>query len=208
MKNIGAIIKEARMRKKLSLSRLEKEIKIKKNFLQAIEKNEWASLPDFPVLAGFVKNISRVLSLDEEKTLAVLRRDYPPKVLAINPKPDISDNFVWSPKLTFLVGIIVVVMLVLGYLAFQYFHFISPPTLTVSEPKENQIVSQNNLVVSGKTDTDATVSVNNQPTIVDADGKFTTTIEINDKTTEIDIKAISRSRKETVVKVKIKPEIK
>src|SRR4030042_4994615 len=187
MKTIGLIIKEARARRKFSLSKLEKEIKIKKNFLQAIEKEEWGKLPDFAVVAGFVKNISKALNLDEEKSVAVLRRDYPPKVLAVNPKPDISDSFVWSPKLTFLVGIIVVIMLVLGYLAFQYFRFISPPSLAVTEPKQNQVVSEKLLVVSAKTDTDATVKVNNQPAIVDADGKFATTIEINDKTTEIEV---------------------
>ncbi len=208
MKTIGLIIKEARARRKFSLSKLEKEIKIKKNFLQAIEKEEWGKLPDFAVVAGFVKNISKALNLDEEKSVAVLRRDYPPKVLAVNPKPDISDKFIWSPKLTFLVGIIVVVMLVLGYLAFQYFRFISPPSLAVTEPKENQVVSEKLLVVSGKTDTDATVKVNNQPAIVDADGKFTTTIEINEKTMEIEVKSLSRSRKESVVRVKIKPEVK
>lgn len=208
MKTIGLIIKEARARRKFSLSKLEKEIKIKKNFLQAIEKEEWGKLPDFAVVAGFVKNISKALNLDEEKSVAVLRRDYPPKVLAVNPKPDISNNFVWSPRLTFLVGIIVVVMLVLGYLAFQYFRFISPPSLAVTEPKENQVVSEKLLVVSGKTDTDATIKVNNQPAIVDEDGKFTTTIEINEKTMEIEVKSLSRSRKESVVRVKIKPEVK
>lgn len=208
MKTIGLIIKEARARKKFSLSKIEKEIKIKKNFLQAIEKEEWNNLPEFPVVMGFVKNISRVLDLDEEKTVAVLRRDYPPKILAINPKPDISKTFIWSPRLTFLVGIIVVMMIVLGYLVFQYFRFISPPSLSISEPKENQIVTERTLVVSGKTDTDATVKVNNQPAIVDADGKFTTTIEINDKTTEIETEAVSRSGKESTVKVKIRPEIK
>jgi cytoskeletal protein RodZ len=208
MKTIGLIIKETRLKKKYSLSKLEKEIKIKKNFLQAIEKEEWGKLPDFVVVTGFVKNISKALNLDEEKITAVLRRDYPPQTLAINPKPDISDSFVWSPKLTFLAGIIVVVVLVLGYLAFQYSRFISPPTLTVSQPKENQVVSEKLLVVSGKTDTDATIKINNQPAIVDGDGKFTTTIEINEATTEVEVKSLSRSRKETIIKVKIKPELK
>jgi cytoskeletal protein RodZ len=208
MKTIGLIIKETRQKKKYSLAKLEKEIKIKKNFLQAIEKEDWGKLPDFVVVAGFVKNISKALKLDEEKLSAVLRRDYPPKVLAVNPKPDISDTFVWSPKLTFLVGMIVVALIVLGYLGFQYFRFISPPTLSVTQPKEDQIISERLLEVAGKTDTDATVKVNNQPAIVDSDGKFTTTIEINEKTTEVEVKSLSRSRKETIIKVKIKPELK
>jgi cytoskeletal protein RodZ len=204
MKTIGLIIKEARARKKLSFSKLEKEIKIKKNFLQAIEKEEWNNLPEFPVVMGFVKNISQAVGLDEEKTVAVLRRDYPPKSLAINPKPDISKTFIWSPKLTFLVGIIVVLMIVLGYLAFQYFRFVSPPSLSVSEPKENQVVTEKMLEVSGKTDTDATIKVDNQPAIVDADGNFKTTIEINDKTVEIEVIAVSRSGKESTVRRTIK----
>ncbi len=208
MKTIGKLIKEARIKKRYSLRKVEEETKIKREFIEGIEKENWKALPDFPVVSGFVKNLASFLKVNEKVALAILRRDYPPRPVNINPKPDVGNEFIWSPRLTFLVGIGIVLVVILGYLAFQYFRFVSPPTLTLNLPKEGQVVSQKNLLVSGKTDTDATVLVNNQPVLTDESGNFSTTMEITQKTTEIEVKATSRSGRETTIRRKIIPEFK
>ena len=77
MKTAGEIIKEARVKKKYSRARLESETKIKKEFIEALEQEDWARLPEYPVVSGFVKNIADALSLDRSRITAVLRRDYP-----------------------------------------------------------------------------------------------------------------------------------
>jgi cytoskeletal protein RodZ len=207
MKTIGGAIKEARTRKKYSLSKLEEVTKIKKDFISALEKEDWGSLPEFPVLSGFVKSIAGALGAGEKSLLALLRRDYPPKALSINPKPDVGDKFVWSPKLTFAVGVGVIMVLVLGYLGIQYKKFISPPSLSVLEPKEEQIVKERRVKVTGKTDGDAIVKINNQPVLLDSEGNFEAEIEIFEGTDEIVVKAQSRAGKETVVRRKIIPEL-
>lgn len=208
MKTVGKVLKEARVRKKYSLAKLEKETKIKKDFLEAIEKEGWDSLPDFPVVTGFVKRIAKTLGIAETRAVALLRRDYPPKSLSINPKPDVSSKFSWSPKLTFLVGIGLIFLVILSYLGVQYLRFVSPPSLTVHEPKDGEIVETKNLQVLGKTDTDATIKINNQPVLVDQDGEFAAEIEIFEMTEELEIVAVSRSGRQTVIHRKIQPELK
>lgn len=208
MRTIGSFIKEARVRRKYSLEKLENITKIKKDFIIGLEKQDWASLPDFPVLTGFVRNISKALGLDEGSTIAILKRDYPPKSLSINPKPDVSDKFVWNPKLTFLVGVGVVLVAVVSYLLISYIQFLSPPSLEVFEPKDEQVVTESSLKVSGKTTTDAVVTVNNQPFIVSDEGAFEGEIEVFEGTEEIIIKATSRSGKQTLQNRKIKVEFK
>jgi len=136
-----------------------------------------------------------------------LRRDYPPKVLPVNPKPDVSRIFTWTPRLTFILGIAIVALVILGYLSFQYSNFVRPPKLFVERPLEEEVVKEEKLTVFGRTDPDATVKVNNQPVLVADDGTFEVEIEIFEGTEEIVIKAVSRSGKETVVQRKIKPEI-
>lgn len=207
MRTIGEVLKEARVRKKYSRVKLENKTKIKKDFIEAIEKENWEVLPEYPVVAGFVRSIADVLKIDRKQTLAKLRRDYPPKKLRINPKPDVSDKFTWSPKLTFLTGVVVVSLLVLSYLGLQYRGFITPPPLTVEKPKEGEIITQRQLEVMGATDPEAIVRVNNQPILVEESGEFTAKIEIYGGTYEIEIKAISRSGKESVIRRKIIPEL-
>ncbi|HTK03441.1 MAG TPA: helix-turn-helix domain-containing protein [Alphaproteobacteria bacterium] len=200
MKTIGQLLREAREAKNYSLIRLENITKIKIDFLQAIEKEDWNKLPAFPTILGFVKNIASVLGIDERVAAATLRRDYPPKKLHINPKPDVSNKFIWSPKLTFAIGIGIVIIVFFGYLIFQYSRFISPPRLTVDSPKQDQVVSGNNVLVFGTTDIDAKVTVNNQPVLTDENGKFSVSIEVVPETKEIVITATSRSGKMTEVK--------
>jgi len=207
MKTIGIFLKEARVKKRFSQEKIANETKIKKEFIISIEKENWEALPEYPVVIGFVKKISKYLKLDERQAVAFLRRDYPPRVLPVNPKPDVAKKFMWSPKLTFIVRIAMIAATVLGYLAFQYSSFVSPPKLIVDEPREEQVVKQNTLIVSGKTDQDATMKINNQPTLVEEDGSYKAEIEIFEGTEEIVVRAVSRSGKETVVRRKIYPEL-
>jgi cytoskeletal protein RodZ len=200
MKKIGQLLKEAREQKGYSLIKLENITKIKLSFIELIEKEEWNKLPAFSTVLGFVKNISTTLDIDEKMAVAILKRDYPPKKLNINPKPDISSKFLWSPKITFIIGVSAIVVLFFGYLIFQYVRFISPPRLNVESPKQGQTISGNSVLVFGSTDVDSKLMINNQPVLIDDDGKFSVTLNIVPETKEIDVVATSRSGKMTEVK--------
>lgn len=204
MKTVGQILKDARLSKNISLLKLENLTKIKREFISSIEKDDWDKLPDFPVVSGFVKNLAVVLGVNTQNINAVLRRDYLPKKLNINPKPDIGSKFSWSPKLTFLIGISVLISLVLGYLGIEYSKFKSPPILEIITPEENQVMLFDKVQVKGKTATDANLTVNNQPIIVDQDGNFVGEIGITKETDNLEFVAISRSGKVTQISRNIK----
>lgn len=199
MNTVGQILKDARIKKGISLIKLENLTKIKREFILKIENGDWDKLPEFPVVSGFVKNLANALGLSVDNTNAVLRRDYPPKKLSINPKPDVEKKFSWSPKLTFAVGVGALVLLVLGYLGMEYIKFVKPPELTVISPKNSEIFHSQKIKISGKTTTDALLMVNNQPIILDQDGSFVTELEIAKDTKEIKFVATSRSGKTTEV---------
>jgi len=206
MKSIGSYLKSARKAKKISLVELEEETKIKKEFIDAIEKENWHRLPEFPVVRGFVKNIATILELDREKSVALLRRDYPPQKPPVSPEPDLKVGFRWGPRITFLLGVLSVILLIVSYLLYQYFSFNRPPELTVTAPVFGSTVSEGDVEVIGVTDPQASVRVNNQPAIVNEDGNFETIIEVTKDTNIISIQAVSRSNKETTVEIPITVE--
>lgn len=206
MNTVGQILKSARINKEISLTKLENLTKIKREFILKIEKEEWDKLPEFPVVSGFVKNLASALDLSVENTAAILRRDYPPRKVSVNPKPDVGDKFTWSPKLTFAVGVGFLIILVLGYLGFEYQKFLKPPELEIYSPKENELVVDKKIKVSGKTTTDVSLTINNQPIILDQDGGFIIELEIDDKTNKLTFKAVSRSGKTTEVSRNISVE--
>lgn len=208
MLTIGEYFKVERRRKRATLSDLERSTKIRKEFLRAIEKMQWQVLPEYPVLLGFIKNIAKALDLPDDRAVALFRRDYPPPPPPSIPKPSIKKEFRWGPRLTFLLGVSVVILIVASYLFIQYLSFAAPPKLEIFEPTADQIVKKTTLKVIGKTDEDATIKVNNQSVIVDETGKFETELEIYEGTHEVEIIATSRSGKEARVSRTIKPELK
>ena len=210
MTNIGTVFKQVRKQKSISLADVEQETKIKAEFIGAIEKTQWGALPEYPVVAGFVKNLASYYGLDRDKMIALLRRDYPPKVIPVNPnpKPDLQEKkLVWKPRFTFLLGVFAIALLVGSYLAYQYYQFTRPPRLEVFVPNQGQLIYQKALVVTGEVSSDATVLVNNQPALLDANGNFRAEIIIDENTQQVEIKAISRNAKETVVVRNIQVEL-
>jgi cytoskeletal protein RodZ len=207
MRSLGNTIKDKRAELTISLADLERETRIRKEFLNAIENAAWENLPEYPVVQGFVRSIAHVLDMDEELSLALLRRDYPRKDIRITPKPDVKNKFIWSPKWTLLAGVLFVSLIIVGYLGYQYKQFVSPPTLTINNPTEDEVITKSIYTVTGKTSEDATVIINNQPTLINDDGTFTEEVEISKDTKEITIKATSRAGKVTEIKRKVKVEL-
>lgn len=208
MISIGQYLRDARLKKKYSLAHVEGITKIKREFLDAIERQEWTKLPAFPVVSGFVKSIAKSLDLDEVQAVAFLRRDYPPQKVRISPKPDVSNKFLWTPKLTFFVGIFLVLALIVGYLGYEYVNFINPPRVEITDPKEGQVITRGLYTVDGKASAGSTVTVNNQQASVDDNGDFESQIEVTNELKEVVVVATSRSGKTTTVHRTIKPELK
>lgn len=208
MKTIGKALKEARLEKDLTIEAVGRETKIKRKFILALENESWHLLPEFPVTLGFIKNIASVVGLDRTQAVALARRDYPPKALPITPKKDVSDRFVWSPRMTFIAIASFLGLLVVGYLVLQYVQFTSPPPLEVYKPREGDIMEKLVVEIAGKTDSEATVKVNNQPILVDDKGIFMGEVEVSQTTSEVEIISTSRSGKSTTVKrtISVKPK--
>ena len=207
MITIGEYLKEARLKKKYSIAHLEGITKIKRDFLEAIENQNWDILPVFSVVSGFVKSIAKALDLNEDQAAAFLRRDYPPKAIRINPKPDVSDRFFWTPKLTFIAGVFLILALILGYLGYEYVNFISPPKLEITDPREGQELTRELYTVGGKVSPGSTVKVNNQMATVDDAGNYESQIEVTGDLKEITVVATSRSGKVTTIHRTIVPRL-
>ncbi len=210
MRTVGTYLKEERLKKKLSLSQVQKETKIKRKFIEMIENCEWKGLPGYSVTLGFVRTIAKSLDISEETAAALFRRDCPrnEKDILVNPKPDVALKNSINPKMATIFSIILAVALFLGYLFYQYLSYISPPTLSVLYPSQGQESPIGEIQVRGNTDAGASLSVNNQAVLVDDNGLFSDMIEIDENTQEIVFIAKSRYGKETVVIVNIKPKEK
>ena|GEM_PF-2564464 len=72
MGNFGNLFKEAREQKNLSLEQIENDIKIKSQFITAIEEENFDAFPALPMARGFIKNYAEYLELNPEAVESAL----------------------------------------------------------------------------------------------------------------------------------------
>lgn len=76
MFEIGATLREARVRKRLTLQQVEDDTKIRVKYLQAMENEEFDALPGATYAKGFLRGYSTYLGLDPEILLDEYRSRY------------------------------------------------------------------------------------------------------------------------------------
>jgi hypothetical protein len=76
MAEIGATLREARMRAKIDINQVEAGTKIRAKYLRAIENEEWDLLPGDVYVKSFLRTYGEYLGLDTRQLLDDFRRRY------------------------------------------------------------------------------------------------------------------------------------
>ncbi|KKR80724.1 MAG: putative transcription regulation protein [Candidatus Daviesbacteria bacterium GW2011_GWA1_41_61] len=204
MHTVGQILKETREVKLYTLEEVEKAIKIRKELLIALEKDDYLKLPPPTFVRGFIRNYAKFLDLDGEKLLAIYRREFSEK----KHKPYIMDAFVNPVKKRKLditpsrvLGGVVSLMIItfFVYLWLQYRQFIGPPPLTVISPSDQLTTDNPTVMVEGKTDPEVVVMVNSQEIPVDSSGEFQKEITLSSQVNKLTIVATSKFGQKTAL---------
>lgn len=200
MIKVGQILREERVQKGFSVDEVAKATKIRPAFIESIEKGDYNKLPPGSYTQGFVKNYASFLGLPEKETLARFRREFnAEKEFRVLPHglPKTQEfplKRIRLQQTALVLGVIFLTVIV--YLLFQYkYLFINPP-LTIQTPEDGNRTTST-IVVSGTTDANATVYINNDPVTVHSDGSFTKTLDLFPGKSTIVIKSINRFGKET-----------
>ncbi|MCX6811461.1 MAG: helix-turn-helix domain-containing protein [Candidatus Berkelbacteria bacterium] len=184
-KTLGGILRGRRKKFKLSLRQIEKATKIKKVYLLALEANNWNELPSEVYIAGFLNTYSKTLKLDAKKIHKAFKDEHQAhkniqRRVIENPK-ELKVNRVYLTPRMIIIGIVVIIALALGgYLWFQVSGFAAAPQLKISEPASQEVkTTDDKIQISGTTDTDSSVTLNNQPIPVSTSGQFEQNVSLS-----------------------------
>ncbi len=201
MKTVGQLLKETRESHHLTLTQVAHRTKIREDFLEAVEQDNFAILPKGPFIKGFLRAYALDLNLEPQYILAVYRRDFGKQ----NPMSHIPEGllnpvrkhrwFVVSPRLA---AVLFIIFVVGSFITFEWISFNQPPSLVVAEPNENTRL-HSPVTVRGKTITDAVVTINGVPIALNQDGVFRTQLEFSPGNYSIVIEAKNRQGKTRVV---------
>ena len=193
MVTVGEVFKNKRENLRISLDKASSETKIQKRFLQYIEKNEFSPFQSEVFLTGFIKIYAKYLNLDVNKVLALYRRTNPNKKVEQAPvlkqPTGKKRRFVLTPKIIITIILLLFASLVIGYILFQIHKFQSPPKLQILQPKQEETITQDNVLVEGKTEKDVTIEINGIVVEIDEEGNFSKEQKLTEGTNLITIKA-------------------
>lgn len=196
MKTAGEILKEKRLLKELSLEEIAAKIKVKPEYLRALEESDFSSLPSATFTKGFLRNYARSLRVNPDTVLAMFRRDF-----ETNETGEIVPQGLVAPigakrKLpsanVFLVS--AAILAFLGFLGFELLSWWRLPKLNILQPQNGDVYGER-VTIKGVTEPDSVVSINNQKVILSPAGEFSLDLLFPAGSHSVIIKATNRQGK-------------
>ena len=204
MSSVGETLKNTRISKKFSLDDAHKFIKIHPKFLKALEEGDYIVLSSEVHAKGFLKIYAEFLDLDVQKQLALWRREYGHKFTTkknttkrLKPRVLEPAKFAITPKLVINTVVAVFIIGFFSYLFYQYQSYSGAPKLEIYTPQNSIVVHSEILDVTGKTDRDSVLLINNQRVILNKDGTFATSIKLRAGLNTLSFLAVNKLGKET-----------
>lgn len=180
-RTIGERLKSKRQELNLSIEKVSSELKIRPEFIKALERDDFSVFSSDLYAKGFIKNYSKFLGLDSESFTAVYRRDIESTKLKVKKDKVISESaskskiFFGKQKFKYLLVVFFSVFSLLVLLSLINKAF-EPPNLNLKTPftinasgtyeydyydktvkftgeiDSNTVLKVNGIIVSAKTD--------------------------------------------------------
>lgn len=196
MLRTSIILKNAREDKDLTLAEVSKKTKIPQKYLEAIETEDRRVFPSEPYCSLMIKDYANFLGLNGEDVVLLFRRDFATR--SANNKT-VSPQVFLTPQSVFKVGVLVSILIFSFYVFAEYVKYNQSPPLKVSWPEDSNLSLSSKIEVSGNTDPEATVRINNDLIIVDQFGNFKKVIGLSSQDQKVVIESQSHSGKTTTV---------
>lgn len=208
---LGEQLKKMRSNGRMTLHEISRETKIPVKYLIMIEEGDYDNLPPDVYVKGFLKNYAEYLGVDHKKLVSLYLRDkdikknlgkgnQEKKELRISRPP----RFVVTPK---MITAVIVSLVAIGgfyYLYREIGRFAALPRLIVTSPAGDISVEGNSITISGFTDQDAKLTINDQPVMVKDSGEFQENILLQEGVNILTISAVNRFGKIATKSLNIK----
>lgn len=172
---LGERLQRARIHRKRSVQDVANDLHIRADYITAIEASDYKSLPGAVFVKNYVRKYAKYLQVGLQTTEQLLQDE----LAVYESTPDIpttAKHFTKQPlQVRQVLIVLAVIFLIIGvgvYLSFAISNIIQPPSLTLDTLPAKVTIEERSVTVSGKTDSEAMVLINDQSVSVKADGSF------------------------------------
>ena len=195
----GAELKRRRLSLHLSLTQVELATKIRGKYLTAIETGDYSSLPNNVYSRGFVHQYASHLGLDGQSIAKAYTEERGGLQVANTaaPKMERPQRLVVTGRLATIAIVLVIVLGLGSYLAWQFSSLAAPPSIVISSPSLNQTITGGSVTVSGRVTQGADVSIDDVSVASDANGNFSSPVSLQKGLNTIRVSARSKLGKQS-----------
>jgi len=187
------ILKSSRLEKGYDLQEISKKTKIPCKYLEAFENSDIKNYPLEPYCSLFVSKYDSFLGMDAAKITSLFRRDMDLKT--DTSKPLKKQSIYLTPQFIFTMSVTLTLFIMFFFLLGRYLSFNKPPKLSVIWPESTTSLE---IKITGKTDPNNSIRVNDDLIIVDSDGNFSKQIDIS-QSSLVTVEARSPYGKKTIL---------
>jgi hypothetical protein len=177
-RSLSSDLRQAREAALLSLTQAAKRVKIKAEYLAALESADLEALPGKVYARSFLKRYAAFLQLDVVRAAgqfdAECARGLWGEQVERGPLEVVRQkHFRVTPHLLRNASLALVVLVLVGYLVAQIVSIVTPPELIVESPRDKMVTHEFSLEVRGRVLEEAKITLNNQELFTDETGVFT-----------------------------------
>ena len=208
IETLGEILIKHRKERKLSIEKSAKDININSRYIRLLEKNKFSELPADVYTVNILKNYAEILNLNPNSVIERYKKEKDIYLKTqIEKKQAIKNskilNLILNPQLLKYIVVLIIVGSIITYIGWGINKIISPPDLTILTPNDNLIIETHSIQISGKTEKEVDILINNRPVLIDTEGSFNIDIDLQNGLNIIKITAQKKHSKKNIIYRKI-----
>ncbi len=205
---IAEILSTSREEKHYKLEKVEKDTRINKKYLEALEQGRYEDLPGKIYTRSYIRRYANYLGLKRsvfENTLEDELKIFD-QITEQKDKHQPTEpvtRIIITPRRIKYAAITVATISLLIYLGWGLSKIFSPPNLTIYSPQARLLTTQTSVTIEGQTQAETQVTINGQQIIVQTDGLFKQPLTLNNGLNTIIIEAKKKWSKTKTVTLQV-----
>ncbi len=200
LETIGAKLHAMRRRLAISLDQAAERTHIQRKYLKAIEADNFAALPEPLYTRNFIRTYAKLLDADADYFLRRYDKECGTCDIIVDPMRLPRQKVGWAKFLVahriFKITVIAFLGLaIIVYLGWQISAIMAPPEISIFEPRDGLSTTQARVTVNGQAEEQVELWINGVQVILDANGYFSTVVDLERGLNIIKIEASKRYSK-------------
>lgn len=214
IQTVAELLNYAREEQGRTIDEAARDLQISPLYLEALEKGSYGQLPSLIYARNFVKRYGQWLGLNLPPLLEMFNQEWTlfekhqvnlPSV----PARGVAKTDFWRmPRWIRWAGSMLVIMSIFSYFGYELYTLRQPPSLVVHSPDDEVITEKQIIEISGQTEPEVALSINDQAILSDAEGNFSEMVALQPGLNVVEIQAKKKYSQEKTVFRKIVVEDK